>query len=460
MESISNTASIALSNVIISDFQKRCTGKVLEQGDVEYEDARKIWNGMIDRRPALIVQCKVANDVIEAVKFANANKLIISVRGGGHNITGNAVCDNGVMIDLSLMKKVKVDPQALTATAETGATWADFDVATQAFGLATTGGVVSTTGIAGLTLGGGVGWLVGRFGLTCDNLLNAEVVTAKGELVVANDVENHDLFWGLKGGGGNFGIVTSMTYRLHPISTVLGGMILHPIDSAKEVIQFYREFIKTIPDELTLYAALIHTPDGIPVCGYVGCYSGDLQEGQKVMKPLREFGTPIADLMQEQPYSQVQTMLEGPFPKGNRYYWKSGFLESLSDDAIDTIISYAKRVPSPISAIIIEFYGGAANREPAGGTAFPHRKEQIDLVIMSNWVNAEEDAKHVEWTRAFWTAMQEFSSKRVYVNALGVEGEQRVKEAYGESYDRLLALKKTYDPENVFRLNQNINPAT
>ena len=453
------TRSIELKDLVISGLRSAISGKVLEPSNEGYDEARKIWNGMIDRRPALIVQCASALDVIAAVKFATLNNLVISVRGGGHNITGNAVCDDGVMIDLSTMKRIQVDPVRQTATAETGATWADFDKATQAFGLATTGGVVSTTGIAGLTLGGGVGWLVGRFGLSCDNLMSAEVVTAEGELVVANDVENQDLFWGLKGGGGNFGIVTSLTYQLHPVSTVLGGMILHPMDHARQVLQFYRDFIKTAPDELTLYSAFIHTPDGMQVCGYVGCYSGDMPNGESVLKPLREFGSPLADLMQEQPYQQIQSMLEAPFPHGNRYYWKSGYLESLSDEAIDTVISFARTVTSPISAIILEFYGGAANREPATGAAFPHRKEQIDLVIISNWVNPEEDEKHVEWTRAFWNGMQPYSSKRVYVNALGIEGEERVREAYGENYDRLLALKKKYDPRNVFRLNQNINPS-
>src|SRR5215204_3423205 len=415
---ITGTPSIELKDLVIASLRSAISGKVLEPSSDGYEEARKIWNGMIDKRPALIVQCVSAPDVIVAVKFATAHDLIMSVRGGGHNITGNAVCDGGLMIDLSLMKKILVDPQRRTATAETGATWADFDKATQAFGLATTGGVVSTTGIAGLTLGGGVGWLVGRFGLSCDNVITAEVVTAGGELVIANEAENEDLFWGLKGGGGNFGIATSLTYQLHPVSTVLGGMILHPMDNAKEAIKFYRDFIKSAPDELTLYSAFIHTPDGMQVCGYIGCYSGDIAEGEKVLKPLREFGAPIADMFQEQPYLQIQTMLEGPFPHGNRFYWKSGFLESLSDDAIDTIISHARTVTSPISAIILEFYGGAANREPKGGAAFPHRKEQIDLVIISNWVNSEEDEKHIEWTRALWNGMQPFSSKRVYVNAL------------------------------------------
>ena len=457
MDTLKQSPAVESADLATAHLRKIISGKVLESVDDGYDETRRIWNGMIDRRPALIVRCATLNDVIEAVKFGTSSNLLISVRGGGHNISGNAVCDNGLMIDLSLMRKVKVNPEQKIATAEGGATWGDFDRATQVFGLATTGGIVSTTGIAGLTLGGGVGWLMGRFGLSCDNLISAEVVTAEGEVLIASDAENPELFWGLKGGGGNFGIVTSFTYRLHPVSTVLGGMILHPMNNAKEVLQFYREFIKTCPDELTLYASFIHTPDGLPVCGFVGCYSGDLEKGEKVLEPVRKFGQPIADLMQQQPYGQIQTMIETPFPHGNRYYWKSGYLESLPDDAIDTIISFAQTISSPISGILLENYGGAVNR-PAPPSAFPHRKNQIDLVIVSNWLNPEEDDQHIQWTRNFWNAMQAYSSKRVYVNALGIEGEERVREAYGESYDRLLALKRRYDPKNVFKMNQNINP--
>jgi hypothetical protein len=454
----SSTRSAQLKDLVIDSLRAQISGKVLEPGGKGYDEARRIWNGMIDRRPALIVQCANTFDVMEAMKFAKAHGLVIAVRGGGHNVTGNAVCDDGLMIDLSLMKKVKVDPVLRIAIAETGATWGDFDKATQEFGLATTGGLISTTGIAGLTLGGGVGWLVRKHGLSCDNVISAEVVTADGRLVVANDAENPELFWGIRGGGGNFGIVTSLTYRLHPLQSVLGGMILHPMADAKKVIQFYRDFMMTAPEELTLYCCIIHTPDGMQVVGIVGCYSGDIQEGESVLKPLRKFGSPLVDLIQEQPYLQIQTMLDAPFPHGNRYYWKSGFLESLSDDAIDTIIKFALTITSPISAVILELYGGAATREPAGGTSFPHRQEEFDLVVISNWVNPEEDQKNIEWTRALWNDMQPYSSKRVYVNTLGVEGEQRVREAYGESYARLVALKKAYDPQNIFRMNQNIDP--
>lgn len=434
-------------------------GKLLYPESNEYNEARKVWNGMIDRKPGLIAQCVNSNDIAEAIKFAKEYNLIVSVKGGGHNVTGNAVCDNGIMIDLSLMRSVKVDPDKQVAEVQTGATWGDFDNATQKYGLASTGGLISTTGVAGLTLGGGVGWLVRKHGLSCDNLIEAEIVTADGQLLTASPKVNSELFWGIRGGGGNFGVVTSMTFKVHKLNNVVGGMILHPQNKAKEVIQFYREFMKTAPDELTLYCGLLTSPDGFPVVAYVGCYSGDPEKAEAVLKPLREFGSPIADLMQPKSYTEQQTMLDAPFPHGNRYYWKSGFLEALSDEAIDTIISYAATVTSPYTAIILEYYGGVASREPEGGTSYPHRQAEYDLVIISNWVNPDEDEKHISWTRKFYEAMQDYSSNRVYVNALGIEGEERVKEAYGNNYQRLVDLKTKYDPGNLFRLNQNIAPA-
>ena len=438
-EHTTSSGNTAMS--IANELQQNFDGKLLIDGDPNFETARKVWNGMIDRKPAIIAKCLNSNDIIQAVNFARNHNMLVSVKGGGHNVTGNAVCDNGIMIDLSLMKSVKVDPVNQVADVQTGATWGDFDKATQEYGLSCTGGLISTTGVAGLTLGGGVGWLVRKHGLSCDNLLEAEIVTADGQLLQISPKENAELFWGIRGGGGNFGIVTSMKFQLHKLSQVVGGMILYPQTNAKEVIQFYREFMKTAPDELTLYCGLLTSPDGFPVVGYVGCYSGDPDKAEAVLKPLREFGSPIADMVQPKSYIEMQTMLDAPFPHGNRYYWKSGFLESLSDEAIDTIISYAATVTSPYTAIILEYYGGVGSREPEGGTSYPHRQSEYDLVIISNWVNAGEDEKHIGWTRKFYEAMQGYSSNRVYVNALGVEGEERVKEAYGENYQRLVALK-------------------
>jgi hypothetical protein len=428
------------------------------EGDVGYDKVRKIWNGMIDRKPVVIAQCIDTSDIQNAVKFAKENNLLISVRGGGHNVSGNAVCDGGIMIDLSLMKSVKVDANEKAAVTEMGATWGDFDKATQQHQLATTGGLITTTGVAGLTLGGGVGWLVRKHGLSCDNILEAEVVTADGNVVKTSLQENPDLLWGIRGGSSNFGVVSSMKLRLHNVGTVLGGMILHTRDNAKEVTQFYREFMKTAPEELTLYTCLVTSPDGIPVIGFVGCYCGDLETGEAVVKPLREFGTPVADMFQQMPYVQMQSMLDAGFPHGNRYYWKSGFLQDLSDDAIETIVEHMAVNPSPYSATILELYGGAATREPEGGTCYPHRQLQFDLVIISNWPDKTDDEKNITWTRNIWDAMQPFLSNKVYVNALGVEGAERVKEAYGENYQRMVDLKRKYDPNNLFRMNQNINP--
>jgi len=289
--------------------------------------------------------------------------------------------------------------------------------------------------------------------------MEAEIVTADGNLVIANLRENADLLWGIRGGSGNFGVVTSMTFRLYEVGTVLGGMILHTRDKAREVIQFYREFMKTAPNELTLYAGLLNTPDGIPVVGFVGCYCGDIEQGEAAIKPLREFGTPIADLFQPIPYTQMQSLLDGGFPHGNRYYWKAGFLKDLSDEAIETIIAHMNVNPSPFSATILELYGGASSKEPEGGTAYPHRQNEFDLVMISNWPNKQDDEINISWTRSTWEAMQPHLSHKAYVNALGVEGEDRVKEAYGQNYDKLATLKQKYDPGNLFRMNQNIKPA-
>lgn len=456
---IENTiAENDIATLAIRKLQPILKGKILADGNGDYDIERKVWNGMIDRRPAVIAQCLTNDDVVQSVKFAKDNNLIISVRGGGHNVTGNAVCDKGIMIDLSRMRTVNVDPERQIAEVQTGATWGDFDKATQQFSLASTGGLISTTGVAGLTLGGGVGWLVRKHGLCCDNLVGAELVTADGSLLTVSTKESPELFWGIRGGGGNFGIVTSMKFQLHKLGKVVGGMIVHPQNNAKEVIQFYREFMRTAPNDLTLYTCLLTSPDGFPVVGYVGCYSGEVENAEGVLKPLREFGSPLADQMGPMSYIELQSMLDAPFPKGNRYYWKSGFIKELSDDAIDTIVSNASSVASPYTAIILEFYGGASAKEPEGGTSYPHRQSEFDLVIISNWTSPDEDEKNMKWTREFFNSMEPFLSHRVYMNALGVEGDERVKEAYGNNYERLVALKNRYDPQNLFCMNQNIKP--
>jgi FAD binding domain/Berberine and berberine like len=452
------TGGLLLDEAAVQALSAGVRGEVLRPGSSGFEAARKVWNGMIDKTPAVIVRCAGVSDVISAVNFARDNDLVVAVRGGGHNVTGNATCDRGLVIDLSPMKAVRVDHDRRTARAEGGVTWEEFNRETQAFGLATTGGVVSTTGIAGLTLGGGVGWLVRKHGMSSDNVLSADIVTADGRLRTASENENEDLFWALRGGGGNFGVVTSLEYRLHPVGPVLGGMVLHQQSDAKAVLGFYRDFTRTAPDELTTYCGFLTTPDGVPVVGMIPCYCGPLEEGEAVLRPLRDFGTPIADLVQPMGYCDMNTLLDAAFPAGMQNYWKSGFVEDLSDAAIDVLVDRAARMTSPRSALIIEYYGGAASRVGEDATAFPHRQAQYDVVITAQWADPTESDLHSGWARETWEALQPFGSGRVYVNTLGVEGDERVREAYGANYDRLVQVKNTYDPTNFFRLNQNIKP--
>lgn len=456
--SIENVTGIDCMH-LAAELATNFNGVILFEGQPGYEETRKIWNGMIDRKPGIIARCTNTADIQEAVKLAAKHSLLVSVRSGGHNVSGSAVGEGGIMIDLSMMKKVKVDTGKKTATAQGGATWGDFDKATQEFGLATTGGLVSTTGVAGLTLGGGVGWLVRKHGMSADNLVAAEIVLADGSIVKAGLDEHADLLWAIRGAGGNFGVVSEMSFELHEVSTVLGGMILHTRDKAGEVLRFYREFMKDAPQELTLYAAMLCSPDGLPVIALVGCYCGDIKQGEEVIRPLREFGSPIADLIQPLPYQQMQSLLDAGFPHGNRYYWKSGFLNALTDEVIDETIRQMEACPSPFSATIFELYGGVASAEPAGGSSYPHRQNEFDLVIISNWPREEGDEQNIKWTRQIWDAVQPYVSNKVYVNALGVEGDDRVKQAYGQNYERLLQLKQNYDPNNLFRMNQNIKPA-
>jgi FAD/FMN-containing dehydrogenase len=451
------TGTLGLDDAAVTSFAASLRGALVRRTDAGYDAARTIWNGMIDKRPALIVRCAGVSDVIAAVNFARTNNLVVAVRGGGHNVSGNAVCDDGLMIDLSGMTAVRVDPARRTARAEPGVLWRDFDRETHVFGLATTGGVVSATGVAGLTLGGGVGWLVRKYGMACDNLVSVDIVTADGQVRTASADENADLFWGVRGGGGNFGIVTSFEFRLHPVAQVLGGMIVHPFSAARDVLRFYRDFVLTAPEELTLYAAMLTLPDGTPVIALVGCYCGPIETGEQVVRPLREFGSPILDALQPMPYPQMQQLLDAGFPAGLQSYWKSNFLAGLPDEAIDVLVDAAAAVSSPLTSTVVEFYGGAASRVAEQDTAFPHRQAMFDLVIISLWPDKSDADRHINWTRETFEAMRPFSSGRVYVNALSA-GEGRVKEAFGANYARLVELKNRYDPTNFFRLNQNVPP--
>jgi FAD/FMN-containing dehydrogenase len=445
----------------LNELRSQIRGDVLTPAAAEYEIARRLWNGMIDRRPAAIVRCTSADDVAAAVRFAVREELYPAVRAGGHNVAGLASVDEGLVIDVTRMKRIAVDPVAQTVTSETGVTWADFDVATQAHGLATTGGVNSTTGIAGLTLGGGVGYLMGRCGLSCDNTTEYSLITADGEPVTASAEEHADLFWALKGGGGNFGVVTSITYRLHPVSTVISGTILHPFTQAREVLRHYRDFVMAgLPDELTIYAAAITSPDGVPLIAVIPAYCGpNLGEGERLLAPLRAFGPPAADRVTRMPYVAMQQMFDAATPYGIRSYWKSSFLRAFPDDAIDTFVHCAAARTSPRTIVKLEHSHGAVTRVPPAATAFPARGQAFDLVVLSLWDDVKDDALNVAWTREFDRAMRPWSAHLVYVNALGDDDGARLREAYGDNYARLARVKATYDPANRFRRNQNIPPA-
>lgn len=442
------------------EFKAGLRGQLLSPGDEDYDRARKLWNGMFDRRPALIARCAGAADVIRAVSFARDNRLAVAVRGGGHSFPGHSVCDGGLVIDLSAMKGIRVDPRTRTARAQAGVKWIEFDHETQAFGLATTGGTDGDTGIAGLTLGGGLGWLSSKYGLTVDNLVSADVVTADGRLLTASATENQDLFWGLRGGSGNFGVVTSFEYQLHAVGpTILGGMVAYPLGRAKEVLRFYRQFAKAAPDDVTTYAAFVTPPGGETVAALFCCYCGPLAKGEEIIRPLRSLGSPVQDLLGPMPYVAQQRLFDGAFPAGSYYYAKAGSLADLTDEAIEVFAEYAATKPSPLSGVLVQTVCGAASRVDSDATAFPHRRLPYAPVIVSQWLDAATSEKNVGWARDFWKALDPLAGGGVYVNDLSHDDADRVRTAYGANYERLAALKKAYDPDNLFRLNPNITPA-
>lgn len=452
-----------LTNVLeeksIEELKKNLRGSLLRPGEEGYETACKIFNAMIDKRPGLIVKSIGVADVITTVNFVRENNLLLAVKGGGHSVAGHALCDGCIMIDLSNMKGIRVDPKERTVRAEAGVILEELDHETHIHGLATTLGTISVTGIAGLTLGGGIGWLMGRYGLACDNLISVDIVTADGRYITASERENQDLFWGIKGGGGNFGIATSFEYKLYPVSQVLAGLILWPFDKVKEVLQFYRDFTKDEPDELGTIFAVATSPDGVPVIGVAVCYSGDIENGKKVLKPLREFGSPIVDAIGPMQYDQAQKMLNETAPSGKLNYWKSAFLKELSDDVIETIVSYSKDKPSPITMVHIWSHHGKVNKIKTEDTAFSNRNYQYNFHIVSIWEDKNESEKNLQWAKSFWKEMEPFMSNQVYLNFVGSEEEAKIKAAYGDNYERLVALKNKYDPTNLFRMNQNIKPS-
>jgi FAD/FMN-containing dehydrogenase len=463
---------VTISPKDIASFKKSFDGRVVEPSEPQYDQVRRVWNNLIDRRPALIAQCRGAKDVVAALRFARENDLLVAVRGGGHSVAGYAVCDEGLVIDLSLMRKVDVDPHKRTVRVEAGARWADVDRATQPYGLATPGGEVSETGIAGLTLGGGVGYLRRKYGLSCDNLLSVDLVTADGRIVTANKTVNDKLFWALRGGGGNFGVVVTFEYRLHPVGPKVTTLNpFYPITEAKRVLSSWREFTAVAPEEATTAFAIWEIPKhpdipgnlhGIHACLFDGMYAGPLEDGEEVFRPLRQLnGTKLLDLSGQVSYLEAQSAFDEFMPDGGLYYWKSLFLDELSDAAVDAIVSGAAKRPNTRILVIIRHLGGAIDRVDRGETAYRNRGAQFMLSIDGAWTDPAENDRNIAWIRKYWEDMRPFSNGGVYLNFPGFgEGEDDLWQAsHGGNYRRLAQVKHKYDPTNVFRMNQNIRPA-
>ena len=459
----------ALPTDTINELRGQVRGSLHMPGEAGYDEARTIWNAMIDRRPALIVRAAGAADVIAAVRFARKHNLPLAIRGGGHNIAGNAVCEGGLMLDLSRMKSVRIDPAAKTARVEPGVTLGEFDREAQAFGLATPLGINSTTGVAGLTLGGGFGWISRKYGLTIDNMLAADVVTAEGKLLRASERENEDLFWAVRGGGGNFGVVTSFEFRLHPVGPeVLSGLIVHPFSKARELLDGYRKFVAKAPEELTCWVVLRKAPPlpflppevhGTEVMVLALCYAGDLEKGRKAVAPLQALGKPIADVVGPNPFAGWQTAFDPLLAPGSRNYWKSHDFVKLSDELIDVLLDATRQLPTPECEIFIGHLGGAINKVPAQATAYPHRNVEFVMNVHTRWSDPGQDQKCIAWARKLYDAAAPHATGGVYVNFMPEDEAQRVKVgAYGPNYERLVKMKQKYDPENVFCLNQNIRP--
>lgn len=462
---------VALDDAAIEGLQGRFQGEIIRQSDSGYDAARSIWNAMIDKYPALIARCTSSDDVNEAVNFARETGMLLSVRGSGHNVAGSAVCDGGLMIDLSLMKDIQVDPDRSTAKAQPGVVFGEMDKATQPYGLAAPGGIVSETGIAGLTLGGGFGWLSRKHGFSCDSLISAEIVTADGELLTASESENSDLFWGIRGGGGNFGIVTSFEFQLHPVGPeVLAGMMLYRLEDASSVLRFFREYTASAPEELGSAAVFLVAPPapfipeelhGKPVLSIITSYIGGVEEAQRVMQPMRDFGSPIVDGIKIKLFSEHNSALDAGQPSGMHYYWKSEYVTEIADEVIDILVEFAAKMTSPYSRLAVFHLGGAVKRHDEQAMAVSHRNVEYVIAINTGWADPQDNDKQIRWTRDLWTAIRPFSSGGVYVNFLSADdGEDRVRAAYGETkFERLVQLKSKYDPQNLFQVNKNIKPA-
>jgi FAD/FMN-containing dehydrogenase len=446
---------------LVHGLRSRVAGPVLTASDPEYDAARAVHNGLVDKRPALIVRARSAADVVAALASARDAGLEVSVRGGGHNVAGRAVTDGGVMIDLSEMKAVQVDPARRSASAQGGVTWNELNAATHEHGLAVTGGAVSSTGIAGLTLGGGLGWLMGKHGLAADNLIAAEVVTAAGDVLQVDERSHPDLLWALRGGGGNFGVVTSFTYRLHPVATVTGGLIAHPFEAARDLLRFYRRAVVDASDDLTVFAGLVHAPDGsgTKLAVLVVCHAGDPATAERELAPFTGFGTPAMVEIARMPYPVMNTLLDAGFPDGALNYWLSSFTRGLPDALIDTAIERFAAAPSPMSGVLFEHFHGAVTRVGETDTPVPHRSPGWNLLLPTVWTDPATTAANIGWTRETFAALRPQLEERRWLNYLGDDqGDAAVRAAYGPNYDRLREVKRRYDPDNTFRLNQNIAP--
>jgi FAD/FMN-containing dehydrogenase len=445
----------------VDSLRTQLRGQLLTATDAAYESARRVWNAIIDKRPLVIVSCAGAADVIATVNFARDNNLPLAVRGGGHSIAGNGTCDGGVVLDFSRMKSVRVDPRGRAARAEAGVLWQELDHETQAFGLATTGGTVGDTGIAGLTLGGGFGWLGAKYGFTIDNLLSVDLVLASGEMVRVSADDDPDLFWAIRGGSGNFGVATSFEYRLHPVGPMItGGLVLHPLDRGVEMLRFYRDFWKSAPDELSTAAALLTTPDGNKMAAMAVAHCGPLAEGARAVRAVKDFGSPALDAIGPLPYVAQQSLFKDGFLPGMLNYWKADFIRELSDGYITAAVDHYRTAPSPRAVMLWFPLAGRVTRVAPDATAYPHRTG-IHSGVYSVWTERSEDQKHIDWAREGWKIMQPVSTGGVYVNELGLdETDERIRGAYGINYPRLARLKAKYDPGNLFRLNANVAPAS
>jgi FAD/FMN-containing dehydrogenase len=453
--------STTLDIHLLDQLGARVSGPVLGPDDAGYDAARLVHNGLIDRKPSLIIRAHSAQDVVAALAFARSGGLEVSVRGGGHNVAGRAVTDGGVMIDLAEMKNIIVDPEQATATAQGGVIWNELNEAAASHGLAVTGGAISTTGIAGYTLGGGLGWLMGRCGLACDNLDAVELVTAAGDVLQVDAESQPDLLWALRGGGGNFGVATSFTYRLHPVSTVTGGLIAHPIDAAPELLRFYRDAVADVSDDLTVFAGLVHAPDGsgAKLAALVVCHAGDPDAAARELAPFLSFGSPVMTQVGPMPYPVMNTLLDAGYPVGSLNYWLSSFTRGLPDALIDVVVERFASVPSTMTAILFEHFHGAVTRVPPTATAVPHRKPGWNLLIPSVWTDPAATEANIRWTRETHAALAPHLAARRWLNYLGDDqAEEAVQAAYGPNYDRLREIKRRYDPANIFHLNHNIAP--